>query len=156
MGAYYAAGGLGPLWSSFIARSFGPVSVFYVGMGVHLIFIALVTFVIPESLVPAQMEAAQHQYSRDLELHHAASGGPVADAKKAGLSIVEPLTVFLPSSWSFGIPSIRLPSRSWGLTIIVMAYLPDTLLTGSGAFYLQYGMALFGWGTAQVRTSFRP
>lgn len=151
IGACYAGSGLGPLLSAFIARSFGPVSVFYAGIGVHLAFLMLVFFVIPESLVPAQMEAAQEQHTRELVLHHATSGGLLADAKKAGLSIAEPLTVFLPSSWSFGIPSVRLPSRSWELTIIAMAYLPDNLLTGAGAFYLQYGMALFAWGTPQVR-----
>ncbi|KZV68329.1 MFS general substrate transporter [Peniophora sp. CONT] len=150
MGAYYAGSGLGPLSSAFIAHAFGPVSVFYAGICIHLIFLVLVFFVIPESLVPAQMETAQQQHKRDLELHHVASGGLLADLKKAGLSVGEPLAVFLPSSWSFGIPSIRLPSRSWGLTVIALAYLPDTLLTGAGAFYLQYGMVLFGWGTAQL------
>ena len=150
MGAYYAGSGLGPLFSAFIARAFGPVSVFYAGICVHLIFLLLVFFVIPESLVPAQMESAQQQYVRDLELHHAASGGVLADAKKAVLNVVEPLAVLLPSAWSFGLPSIRLPSRSWGLFISAMAYLPDNLLTGAGAFYLQYGMGSFGWGTRDV------
>ncbi|VDC07437.1 unnamed protein product [Peniophora sp. CBMAI 1063] len=150
IGAYYAGSGLGPLLSAFIARDFGPVSVFYAGAGVHLLFLFLVWFVIPESLVPAQIEAAQQQYARDLELHNAASGGLWADTKKAALNVIEPLAVFLPSSFSFGIPSIRLPTRSWGLFIIAMAYLPDNLLTGAGAFYLQYGMGSFGWGTAEL------
>lgn len=126
--------------------------VFYAAITMDIIFLLLVWLAIPESLLPAQMEAARQEHARDLEAHHLTSGGLLADVKKALLAVVEPLEIFLPSSESFTVPPVKLPSRSWNLTLIAVAYFPDALIAGASVYYLQYGMAKFGWHSEQVRT----
>ncbi|VDC07435.1 unnamed protein product [Peniophora sp. CBMAI 1063] len=149
-GAFFFGNGLGPLLASIITHYSGFLVVFYAAIAMHVVFLLLVCFVVPESLSPARMEAAQQEHARDLEAHHLTAGGLLVDAKKAILSVLEPLEVFLPVSGSFSIPPVRLPSRSWNLTLIALAYFPDALITGAGVYYIQYGMAKFGWRSEQI------
>ncbi|KZV68327.1 MFS general substrate transporter [Peniophora sp. CONT] len=149
-GAFYCGNSLGPLLASIISHYSGLLVVFYAAIAMHIVFLLLVWLAIPESLLPAQIAAARQEHVRDLEAHHLTSGGLLADAKKALLSVVEPLEVFLPSSESFTVPPVRLPSRAWNLTLIVLAYFPDALIVGAGLYYIQYGVAIFGWRSEQI------
>ena len=150
-GAFFCGNGLGPLVASVISHYTSFLVLFYVAIAMHITFLLLVWLAIPESLLPGQMEAARQEHARDLGARHLTSGGLLADAKKAILSVIEPLEVFLPSSESFTSPPIKLPTRSWNLTLIIVSYFPDALLTGAGVYQIQYGMAMFGWRSEQVR-----
>ena len=67
-GAFFCGNGLGPLVASVISHYTGFLVLFYVAIAMHITFLLLVWLAIPESLLPAQMEAARQEHAREKEM----------------------------------------------------------------------------------------
>ena len=97
--------------------------VFYISTAIHVIYSLLVWFVIPESLSPADLRAAQARHKlavteyRDANAH----GGPLVFLKRM-FSFLQPLALFLPVDLDKGGNSAKSKRQDWNLTFTVVAY----------------------------------
>ncbi|KAI0037249.1 major facilitator superfamily domain-containing protein [Vararia minispora EC-137] len=142
-GADYIGSAVGPFISSTIAHFTGNIlGVYSFALSTHFFFLAATWLVIPESLQPAQLKASQAIRQRQLVEHQIPKTGLLSRAKAASWSVVEPLSIFLPSKHSFGITSKELERRNWDLMLLGLAYFPDTLIV--------YGIGIYDWTTEEV------
>jgi MFS family permease len=135
-GAMLAGSGIGPLVGSIIAHFTGGLFwVYATAICTFIPFVAATWFAIPESLAPAQMQAARDKHQREVREHGGYKTGLWGKARAAVWSAVEPLGIFWPSKHSFGVPAKRLEHRSWALMLVGLAYFPDTLLSVCQPFF---------------------
>lgn len=138
-GCLFTGIALGPILAGFIVKSTGSaLSIFYVSLGIHLLFIAFVGLIVPESLSKRRQEAARDKHRIDKESQ--ASSSDFIDHLRA-INLLEPLKILWP----------RGPGSSPALrrNLAVLAAV-DTILfgvaMGSMTVVLIYTNYQFGWG----------
>jgi MFS family permease len=111
--------------------------VFYIALAAHLMFIACLTFLIPESLTQARQEAARQRHREDLE-----KMGPAADwiNQLRHLNLFKPLEILWPTG-----PGSSSAVR-WNLALLAAT---DTIMfsvaMGAMGVLLVYTRRQFGW-----------
>ena len=97
--------------------------VFYISTAIHVIYSLLVWFVIPESLSPADLRAAQARHKLDVEEYRAAHahGGPLVFLKRM-FAFLQPLALFLPVDLNKGGNPAKGKRMDWNLTLLIIAY----------------------------------
>lgn len=115
----------GPTIGSFIIRATGNImSVFYIGATIHLIFLFLNWFVVPESLFPAQMALSRQKYMEEIKTQRR-EVGLFARVKRL-FGFLAPLAIFAPikvdSTGTASSRWLRKGKRDWTLTFTAIAY----------------------------------
>ena len=126
LGLLYTGTALGPSLGSLLIRFTGqPLSVFYVGFSLHILYACLVWFIMPESLTKSYMTLAKAKYAESLRgvlLDH--NRGLVAKfINNVGrlFSFLKPLSIVGPTEEVSG-NSLKGRRKDWNLTLLVAAY----------------------------------
>ena len=122
-----------------------PYVIFYVALGLHVINALFTWFIIPESLLPAQMDAARR----------ARGGGTKRDWFGRMFSFLAPLKVLAPLPQMGSVSPQKTLKRDWSLTWVALSYVPESLLLGGAQYWLQYAAAEFNWTAEIVRRALR-
>jgi len=106
--------------------------VFYLSLGLHVVNALFTWFIIPESLLPAQMDAARRTrvFSRMF-------------------SFLSPLAVLAPLQQEVGVSPQKALKKDWSLSWLALSFAPESLVIGSMAYLLQYAVGKFNW-TAEI------
>lgn len=138
-GCLFTGIAIGPVLAGVIVRSTGnALSIFYISLGVHILFIAFVGLVVPESLAKRRQTLARDKHRTDKASQ--ASSTDFIDHLRA-INLLEPLKILWP----------RGPGSSPALrrNLVVLAAV-DTILfgvaMGSVTVVLIYSNYQFGWG----------
>ncbi|KAI0315668.1 major facilitator superfamily domain-containing protein [Amylostereum chailletii] len=147
LGLYNVGQGLGPFMCSTITHLTGnSLNVYWLSIPVHILFLLICWLILPESLLPIQMEVAQRKHQEEIAARR-------PKEKWLSLSLLlsplAPLGVFLPKSAPDN-SSRNTRRKDWSLALIALAYLPDTLISGAGVYYFQYGISFFGWASEMI------
>lgn len=134
----------GPLLAGYFVKWTGTLlSIFYVVLACHTLFIIVVAFVIPESLSKKKQLAAREKYDQEQE-QLAQSGGSWATVLKSA-NPFEPLKILYPTGPGTS-PALR-------RNLVALA-LNDMVILGSsmaaGAVIILYSGYTFGWGTFET------
>ena len=131
---------LGPSLGGLVQHLSGnPYIIFYIVLGLHWPLQAINAlfqwFIVPESLLPAQMEAARR----------------AREVKKGNwfrlmFSFLSPLMVLTPLSQT----SLK---KDWSLTWLALSLAPRSLAIGSMHYWFQYAAGNFNWSTEMVGIS---
>lgn len=139
-GALFTGIALGPIAAGLIVKLTGsPLSIFYISLGVHIFFVLVVAFVIPESLSKARQYSARHKHQETK-----ATTGTSSDwiDHLRAVNLLEPLKILWP----------RGPGSSPALrrNLVFLAAV-DTILfgvaMGSMTVVIIYSNYQFGWGS---------
>ncbi|KAG6829195.1 hypothetical protein H0H92_005396 [Tricholoma furcatifolium] len=146
LGLLFTGMAIGPTIGALLVHFTGKaLSVFYASFCMHLIFAAVVCFILPESLLKSQMEKSRAKHEddlRDRKNSEAIAAGALARLKRL-FSFLTPLSVFLPTSIDGGNPLKR--RRDWNMSILAVVYGLTLTIIGSYPTKLQYAAATFGW-----------
>ncbi|KAG9258956.1 major facilitator superfamily domain-containing protein [Emericellopsis atlantica] len=132
---------LGPLLAGYLVKWTGSLLlIFYVVVGCHTVFILLLAFVIPESLVKSKREAAREAWAKEKESREHMMGSCLSRIQE--VNPFEPLAILWPTG----------PGTSSKLrTNLVALAISDTIVLGSsiatGAVIILYSGYMFHWGT---------
>jgi hypothetical protein len=120
-----------------------PYIVFYLALGLHTINALFQWLVIPESLLPAQMDAAQRVTRRGRGKGH--WFGRV-------FSFLGPLSVLAPLRvpTKAGVNPQEALKKDWSLTWLALSLVPESLLIGGMQYWLQYAAGKFYWSAEMV------
>jgi hypothetical protein len=137
---------LGPALGGLAERLYGnPYVVFYLALGLHAVNALFTWFIIPESLLPAQMDAARRIRREN---------GSNWFSKM--FSFLSPLAVFAPRPQKVHVnPQETRKKKDWSLTWLALSFAPESLILGGLPFTLQYAVGQFGWSAEIVRAPFR-
>lgn len=131
---------LGPIIAGFIVKATGStLSIFYISLGVHVCFAAVVFFAVPESLSKARQHASREKHREEKALV-----GPSSDwiDQLRAINLFEPLKILYPRGGGSS-PALR-------RNLIFLAAI-DTILfgvaMGSMTVVIIYTNYQFGWGT---------
>jgi hypothetical protein len=128
-GGYWTGNGLGSFVSALVVRLTGTsVSVLYMAIILDMVFLVLCWLVVPDSLVPAQLAINRASHRHELARRRANNSGVISSTKKFVLPVIEPLAIFVPTNTSFGPVSTRLNRKEWGLLLLSIAYIIDSLV----------------------------
>ncbi|KAH9963743.1 major facilitator superfamily domain-containing protein [Russula dissimulans] len=116
-----------------------PYVIFYVALGLHVINALFTWFIIPESLLPAQMDAARRARGVGTKSHRF---GRV-------FGFLAPLKVLAPLPRVGSVSPQKTLEKDWSLTWVALSYAPESLLFGGAQYWLQYAAAEFNW-TAEI------
>lgn len=132
---------LGPSLGGVAERLSGnPYFIFYLALGLHTINALFQWFVIPESLLPAQMVAARRA-RRGI--------GKVRRLSRI-FSFLGPLSVLAPIPLQGVVnPQVAL-KKDWSLTWLAFSLAPESLLIGGMQYWLQYAAGKFYWSAEMV------
>ncbi|CAE6424241.1 unnamed protein product [Rhizoctonia solani] len=140
-GALFAGMAAGPTLGALITRSTNDLlTVFYVGIALHITYTFFALFIIPESLDLKDRAAAMDRYRTNQD----PSSTWFTHVKHAVLNFARPLVVFIPHK------RVRGKGRDWSLTWIGIAFASAMLNMGSYTFKFQYAITQFGWGTTEL------
>lgn len=117
-----------------------PYIIFYVALGLHTINALFQWFVIPESLLPAQMDAARH----------ARGGGRKGHWFGRIFSFLSPLSVLAPLPTKGSVNPQEVLKKDWSLTWLALSLAPESLLIGGVQYWLQYAAGKFHWNAEMV------
>jgi hypothetical protein len=132
---------LGPSLGGIAERLSGnPYIIFYFALGLHAINALFQWFVIPESLLPAQMDAARR--ARD------GRGGGHWFSRI--FSFLGPLSVLAPLPPKGGVNPQKAFQKDWSLTWLALSLAPESLLVGGMQYWLQYAIGKFYWSAEMV------
>ena len=127
---------LGPSLGGLVEHLSGnPYIIFYIALGLHAINALFQWFIVPESLLPAQMDAARRA-------REAAKGNWF----RLMFSFLSPLTVLAPLSQT----SLK---KDWSLTWLALSLAPQSLAIGSMHYWFQYTAGKFNWTAEMVGIS---
>jgi hypothetical protein len=131
----------GPTLGSLAERLYGnPYVVFYLALGLHAVNALFTWFIVPESLLPAQMDAARRTRR-----------GSGANWFSRMFSFLSPLAVFAPFPRKGDAPPQEDPQKDWSLTWLALSFAPESLILGGLQYTLQYAIGKFNWSTEIVR-----
>lgn len=132
---------LGPSLGGIAERLSGnPYVIFYLALGLHTINALFQWFVIPESLLPAQMDAARR-----------ARGGRSKGHWFARIfSFLGPLSILAPLTTEGGVNPQEALKKDWSLTWLALSLAPESLLIGGIQYWLQYAAGEFYWSAEMV------
>jgi hypothetical protein len=126
---------LGPSLGGLAQRLSGnPYIMFYIALGLHAINALFQWFIIPESLLPAQMDAARRT-------------GEASNKHwfRLVFNFLSPLAVLAPLSQK----SLK---KDWSLTWLALSLAPQSLAVGSMQYWFQYAAGKFNWSAEMVGT----
>lgn len=143
-GCLFTGIGLGPIIAGFIAKTSGKIiTIFYIGLACHCIFLLFVLFVIPESLPKAKQLVARQKmaYVEDAGESTTASWfASISSFLKS--SVLRPLAVLYPSGEG--------SSSALRRNVVLLAAV-DTIMfgvaMGSVTVVIIYAEFMFNWGT---------
>lgn len=135
---------LGPLLSGYFVKLTGSlISIFYVAMGCHVVFILFVGFIIPESLSNTRRQAAQDRHEKEKLVQK--------DVTRVWLSRLQRVNLFEPLKilWPTG------PGTSPRIRVSLLALaLSDMIILGAsisaGPVMILYAEYMFGWGNFEA------
>ncbi|KAH9972213.1 major facilitator superfamily domain-containing protein [Russula compacta] len=131
----------GPTLGAVIERFSGkPSIVFYVALGLHVMCALYTWFIIPESLLPAQMDAARRARS-------GSGSGSRGHWFIRIFSFLAPLVALAPQprKWGASVSPQKAPNQDWSLTWLALSLAPESLVAGSLQYCLQYAIGKFSW-----------
>lgn len=135
-GLLFAGLALGPTIGGLAEHLSGkPYVVFYIALVAHVIIACFFWFITPESLLPAQMDAARRVKRASNEGYFSswASG------------FFAPLTVFAPVAHKGGVTPQKSLKKDWSLTWLAFSFAPDSLVMGGIQYSLQYAAGKYNW-----------
>ena len=133
---------LGPSLGGLAERLSGkPYVVFYIALGLHTVIACFFWFIIPESLLPAQMDAARRA-KRALNQGYFSSWVS---------GFLAPLTVFAPVAQKDGVTPQKFLKKDWSLTWLALSFAPDSLVGGGIQYLFQYAAGKYNWTAEMVR-----
>ncbi|KAH9037056.1 MFS general substrate transporter [Lactarius pseudohatsudake] len=136
LGMLFTGAALGPSLGGLAVRLSGnPYVVFYIALGSHAIAACFFWLVVPESLLPAQMDAARRA-------HRASNQGYIPSWV---FGFFAPLTVFAPVARKDGVTPQKFLKKDWSLTWLALSYAPDSLVVGGIQYWFQYAAGKFNW-----------
>ncbi|KAH9170171.1 major facilitator superfamily domain-containing protein [Lactarius sanguifluus] len=136
LGMLFTGVALGPSLGGLAERLSGsPYVVFYIALGSHAIAACFFWLVVPESLLPAQMDAARRA-------HRASNQGYIPSWV---FGFFAPLTVFAPVARKDGVTPQKFLKKDWSLTWLALSYAPDSLVVGGIQYWFQYAAGKFNW-----------
>ena len=118
-----------------MSLSGNPHIIFYIALGLHAINALFQWFIVPEFLIPAQMDAARR--AREAEK---------GNWFRLMFSFLSPLTVLAPLSQT----SLK---KDWSLTWLALSLAPQSLAIGSMHYWFQYAAGKFNWTAEMVGIS---
>ncbi len=140
LGLFFIGVGFGPSLGALFEHLFdNPYVVFYLALGLHVVNALFTWFIIPESLLPAQMDAARRTRGRGGEVHWFSRM----------FSFLSPLAVFAPLQQKGGVSPQKALKKDWSLLWLALSFAPESLVIGSMAYLLQYAVGKFNW-TAEI------
>lgn len=146
LGLFFIGVAFGPSLGSLAEHlTSNPNVVFYLAFGLHAIVALFAWFIIPESLLPAQMEATRRTRVGESEGHRFSRM----------FSFLSPLVVFAPLSQKGGVSPQNALKKDWSLTWLALSFAPESLVVGSVQFWLQYAIGKFNWSAEIVRVPSR-
>jgi hypothetical protein len=132
---------LGPSLGGIAERLSGnPYIIFYLALGLHAINALFQWFVIPESLLPAQMDTARR----------ARGGRGKGHWFGRIFSFLGPLSVLAPLPTKGGVNPQEALKKDWSLTWLALSLAPESLLIGGMQYWLQYAAGKFYWSAEMV------
>jgi hypothetical protein len=135
LGLIFTGVAFGPSLGGIAERVSGnPFIIFYLALGLHFIHALFLWFVIPESLLPAQMDAARRRAERKRHWYN-----------NRFLSFLTPLAVLAPVARKEGVTPQQALTKDWSLTWLALSYAPDSLVLGSMPYWFQYAAGKFNW-----------
>ncbi|KAF9061927.1 major facilitator superfamily domain-containing protein [Rhodocollybia butyracea] len=124
------------------------ISVFYVATVVHITYVLMIWFLIPDSISPRKIQRAKAQHQEWLaENRRARNGGGISFWVKRLFSFLTPLSVFNAVRISENPLKIR---RDWSLVWVALSYSFTVSVMGSVTYKVQYAGAVFGWGPEEL------
>jgi hypothetical protein len=117
-----------------------PYLVFYLALGLHAINALFQWFIIPESLLPAQMDAARR----------ARGEGSKGSWFSRMFGFLGPLAVLAPHPQKGGVNPQKALKKDWSLTWLALSLAPESLVFGSIQYWFQYLIGKFNWSTETV------
>ncbi|KAI0291157.1 major facilitator superfamily domain-containing protein [Russula brevipes] len=135
LGLVFIGVAFGPTLGGLVGHLLGnPYFVFYLALGMHAINVLFSWFVIPESLLPAQMDAARR-----------ARGGRKGRWFSWVFNFLAPLAVLAPLPQKGSVSPQRALKKDWSLTWLALSFAPESLVFGSVQYWLQYAAGKFNW-----------
>lgn len=138
-GCLFTGIALGPILAGYVIKATGHVvTVFYIALGVHVVFIIFLAILVPESVSKRRQKAARERYNAELE-----ALGPAADwiNQLRGFNFFAPLKILYPT----GPGSNRNVRRN----LILLATVDTTMFgvaMGAMTVVIIYTNYKFGWG----------
>ncbi|KAF1817640.1 MFS transporter [Eremomyces bilateralis CBS 781.70] len=138
-GCLFTGIAIGPIVAGYIVKKTGTVlPVFYYGIAAHILFIALLAFVIPESLSKSRQLLAREKY----RVKHLASGPPSFLSSLRPANFFEPLRILYPTG-----PGSSSALRSNLLVLAAVDTLGFGVAMGAFQIIVIYSNFMFGWDT---------
>ncbi|KAH8985716.1 MFS general substrate transporter [Lactarius akahatsu] len=142
LGVLFTGVALGPSLGGLIEHLSGKLYVvFYIALGLHVITACFFWLIIPESLLPAQMDFARRA-------HRASNQGRFPSWV---FGFFAPLTVFAPVARKDGVTPQKSLKKDWSLTWLALSYAPDSLVFGGVQYWFQYAAGRFNWTGEMAR-----
>lgn len=142
-GCLFGGIALGPLVSGYIANATGSIlTVFWIALGCHLIFIFSLIFVVPESLSKRRQMLARKRYEHEQTL--AAKEKTSYYAKLRSVNLFEPLKVLWPTGEGSS-PALR-------RNIVLLAAVDTTMFgvaMGAMTVVMVYSKSTFNWNVLE-------
>ena len=141
LGLIFIGVAFGPSLGGLAQRLSGnPYMIFYVALGLHVVNALFQWFIIPESLLPAQMDAARR----------ARGEGSKGLWFSRMFSFLGPLTVLAPLPLKGGVNPQKALKKDWSLTWLALSSAPESLVIGSMQYWFQYVAGRFNWTAEMV------
>jgi hypothetical protein len=114
MGLAFCGVAVGLALGSLIIRSTQKaITVFYFAAAIHVLYVFIIWFILPESLFPSQLR-------RNLAVYKAQASSSSLFSIRRLFHFLAPLRLFLPSQTASNNPMKR--KRDWNLTLLAVAY----------------------------------
>ena len=139
-GCLFTGIAIGPIFAGYVVKLTGSlISVFYIALGGHLIFLSFLVFVVPESLSARRRQAAaeKHRVSK-------------AEDQRTWLQTLKSANLFAPLAILF--PVGKGSSRALRSNLLLLAAVDTTMFSvamGSMTVVIYYSEKMFGWGTLE-------
>ncbi|KAI9779943.1 MAG: hypothetical protein M1839_007099 [Geoglossum umbratile] len=144
-GCLFTGIALGPIFGGYVIKATGQIlSIFYFALGGHLLSIAFLLFVIPESLSRERQRAAKERHRIEKESSRNAIGRTWVDTLKRA-NILAPLDILFPTGEG--------SSRTLRLNLVLLAAI-DAIMFGVAMSAMTvvviYSELMFGWGNLET------
>ena len=114
--------------------------IFYLALCLHAINALSQWFIIPESLLPAQIDAARRARRNRRKGHWFSRM----------FGFLSPLTLLAPLPQKRGDNSQKAPEKDWSLTWLALSLAPESLVLGGMQYWYQYAVGKFNWTAEMV------
>ena len=149
-GCLFTGIALGPLIAGYIIKATGQIlTIFYIALGCHFLFMSFVLFVAPESLTKERQMAAREKYrlKEEGETDAAWTNNPVywVFSTLSGAKLFAPLKILYPTGEG--------SSRAVRRNLVLLAAVDATMFgvaMGSVTIVIIYSEIQFGWGTFET------